>query len=285
MSALIATEVRPSIVTWTLGGDVIHTAYGTNCTAIIGDRGVILVDPLIAPAHARLIEEALRVRTRAPVRFVVLTHHHTDHALGSAWFAAQGAAVVAHRACAECIAAEHEGLIAARRARAETSELFADAVPVQPSVTFDDGLSLHLDGLEVEIWHHGWGHTPGDAFLYVPAERVAISGDLLFAGYHYNYEDASLPGARKGLEALRALDAEVFVPGHGAVGGPELMERQAEYHDAVEQIVYDAASAASDDTALADALRGRFPNYRLGIVLPTAIARIKAQATRSPAPP
>jgi cyclase len=114
---------------------------------------------------------------------------------------------------------------------------------------------------------------------------VAISGDLLFAGYHYNYEDASLPGARKGLEALRALDAEVFVPGHGAVGGPELMERQAEYHDAVEQIVYDAASEASDDAALADALRGRFPNYRLGIVLPTAIARIKAQATRSPAPP
>ena len=279
MSALIATEVRPSIVTWTLGGDVIHTAYGTNCTAIIGGDAVMLVDPLIAPAHARLIEEALRGRTSAPVRFIVLTHHHTDHALGSSWFAARGAAVLAHRTCAERIAAEHPGLIASRRARPELRELFEDAVPVAPSVTFDAGLTLHLDDLEVEVWHPGWVHTPGDAFLYVPSERVAICGDLLFNGYHYNYEDASVTGVRKGLEALRALDAEVFVPGHGAVAGVDGVERQAEYHDAVEGIVRGTA-ASEGDAVVIEAIRARFPAYRLGVVLPTAVARFRQAAVR-----
>ncbi len=270
MSALIETLVRSNIVVMTLGGEVMQTAYGTNCTAIIGRDAVILVDPLIAPAPARLIEEAVRARTSAPVRFVVLTHHHTDHALGSSWFARQGALVLAHRVCAERMAAEHPRLIAERRAKPEVRELFADAEPTRPSVTFDEGLTLHVDDLEVEVWHPGWVHTPGDAFLYVPGERVAICGDLLFNDYHYNYEDASPTGIRKGLEALRALDAEVFVPGHGQPAGVEAIEWQADYHDTVEKIVLEARDTG-DEGAVIEAIRARFPDYRLGIILSTAV--------------
>lgn len=283
MSTLIETPVRPNIVVLTLGGEVMHTAYGTNCTAIIGADAVILVDPLIAPASARQVEQAVRARTSAPVRFVVLTHHHTDHALGSSWFARQGALVIAHRVCAERMAAEHPGLIAERRAQPELRELFADAEPTRPSVTFDESLTLHVDDLEVEVWHPGWGHTPGDAFLYVPGERVAICGDLVFNGYHYNYEDASPEGVRKGLEALRALDADTFVPGHGQVGGPEALARQAEYHDAVESIVRGAVTSASE-ASIAEALRGRFAGYRLDVVLPAAVARFRQTAVRGAGP-
>lgn len=279
MSTLTETPVRPNIVVMTLGGEVIHTAYGTNCTAILGRDAVILVDPLIAPAPARLIEQAVRARTSAPVRFVVLTHHHTDHALGSSWFARQGAAVIAHRACAERMAAEHPGLIAERRAKPELRELFADAEPTRPSVTFDESLTLRVDDLEVEVWHPGWVHTPGDAFLYVPAERVAICGDLLFNGYHYNYEDASPTGVRKGLEALRALDAEVFVPGHGPAAGAEAISRQADYHDTVEQIVRETRDAV-DEGAVIEAIRARFPDYRLGIILSTAVRLFRQSSAR-----
>ncbi|MBI3997875.1 MAG: hypothetical protein HY355_02500, partial [Armatimonadetes bacterium] len=58
MNPLTETRLRPEIVVWTLGGDEMHTAYGTNCTGILGQDGVLLVDPLIAPTHARLIEVA-----------------------------------------------------------------------------------------------------------------------------------------------------------------------------------------------------------------------------------
>lgn len=276
MSALSETVVRPGVVVWTLGGESMDTSYGTNCTAILDPDGVILVDPLIAPACARMIEAALRGRTAAPVRAVVLTHHHTDHALGSSYFADQGIPVLAHRACRERMAAEHPGLIASRRENPRTRELFADAESRLPTVTFDEGVTLYIGRLEAEIWHPGWAHTPGDAFVFVPSERVAICGDLLWNGYHYNYEDASLPGIRRGLDALRALDADVFIPGHGAPADAATIDENAAYHDTVESIVRDAGDR--DAAAVAADLRARFPGHRLDIVVPTAVARVRATA-------
>src|SRR3990172_5850752 len=112
---LAETPVRPNVFVWTLGGETMLSSYGTNCVGVIGRGAVLLVDPLIAPAHARLVEQALRRHTSAPVRLVALTHHHTDHTLGGAWFAGQGATIIAHRACREGMAAEHPALLEARR--------------------------------------------------------------------------------------------------------------------------------------------------------------------------
>jgi cyclase len=279
VSTLSETVVRPGIVVWTLGGETIETSYGTNCTALLDPDGVILVDPLIAPVCARMVEAALRVHTAAPVRAVVLTHHHTDHALGSSYFADQGIPVVAHRACRERMAAEHPGLIQRRRENPHTRELFADAESRLPSVTFDDGVTLYVGSLEAEIWHPGWAHTPGDAFVFVPAARVAICGDLLWNGYHYNYEDASLPGIRRGLDALRALDADVFIPGHGAPADAAAIDVNAAYHDGVEAIVREAGDR--DAAEVAADLLARFPDHRLDIVVPTAVARVRAQVLQA----
>ena len=272
---LTETRVRDDILVFSLGGDTLPSSYGTNAVAVIGERAILLVDPLIAPSHGRLIETALRRHTDAPVRYVVFTHHHTDHSLGAAVFEDRGAALIGHRACRERMAEEHPDLIAARQAQPGMAELFADARPVLPSITFDDGLVLHVGGVEVEIWHPGWAHTPGDAFLFVPNARVAICGDLLFAGYHHNYEHASLPGVREGLRALRALDADVFIPGHGAPGGLDLLDAQGAYHDTVAAIVAEAMEAGRDDEAAAAAIRERFPDHRLGIVLPTTVTRLR----------
>lgn len=275
VTTLAETQVRDNVVVWTLGGDSMDTSFGTNCIAVLGTDAVLLVDPLIAPAHARQIDGALKEMTDAPVRYVVLTHHHTDHALGSSYFASQEAVVIAHRACRELMAAEHPGLIAQRRAQPELRDLFADAEAVLPSITFDQGLVLHAGGIEVEVWHPGWAHTPGDAFLFLPEMSVAICGDLLFTDYHYNYEHASVTGARKGLQALAALDADTFIPGHGAVSGQDALDAQARYHDAVEATVSTGLAAGKDDAAIAEDLRARFPNYRLGIVIPDAVRTMK----------
>lgn len=274
---LTETRVHDAIIVLTLGGDTMASSFGTNAVAVLGERAVLLVDPLIAPAHGRLIASALRAHTEAPVRHVVFTHHHTDHSLGAAAFLDQGAALIAHRACRDAMEAEHPALIAARQAQPATAELFADARPVLPSVTFEEGLTLHVGEIEVEVWHPGWAHTPGDAFLFVPEARVAICGDLLFAGYHYNYENASLDGVRKGLRALRSLDADVFIPGHGAPGGSELLDAQEAYHDTVERIVTETMEAGGDDSSAAAALLAQMPGRPLEMVVPGGVARIREQ--------
>jgi cyclase len=276
MADLQETRIRDNVVTWTLGGDTIQTAFGTNAVAVIGDDAVLVVDPLIAPAYGHRLAQKLRALTEAPVRYVVFTHHHTDHTWGAAPFEDDGAVLVGHRECRERMLAEHEAILERRKAQDEIADLFADARMVLPSVTFDEGLSLHVGGVEVEVWHPGAAHTPGDAFCFLPAERVAVCGDLVFAGYHYNYEDASPDGVRAGLRALESLDADVFIPGHGAPGGPELLAAQAAYHDAVRDII--TAGAERDDEALLQDLRARFPDYRLDLVLSTAVTRLRASA-------
>lgn len=271
---IVETQVTNRIFVWTLGGDEIITSYGANCVGILGSDAVVLIDPLIAPAHARLVDAALREKTSAPVRFVVLTHHHTDHAMGAAYFAAQGAVLVSHRECRDRMAAEHPGLIETRRKDTALQPLFADAGSALPEITFDEGLVLYLDDLEIEVWHPAWAHTPGDAFLYLPDERVAICGDLIFHQYHYNFEDALPDGVREGLRALRALDADVFIPGHGAAGGEELVDLQVQYLEQVAAVIAGARAEGAADEDIAARIAAAFPDYRLRIVIPYAVQRL-----------
>ena len=268
------TELRDNIWVWTLGGDRIETSYGANCTAVAGREAVLLVDPLIAPAHARLVEAALSTKTRLPVRFVVLTHHHTDHALGAGWFAGKGTTVVAHRACQEAMAAEHPKLIEARRKVPALAELFADARPCRPSFDYqDEVLTFDLGDCVARVFHPGPGHTAGDTVVHFDDESVAVCGDLVSAGYHVNYEDAALADLERGLEVLRNLGARSYVPGHGVVGGAELLDDQLRYHRAV------AEAASVDDPAEArEGLRSRFPEHLLEEVLAASLARWREEA-------
>ena len=265
---LAETRVREDVLVFTLGGDTIATSYGANCTAVLGRTAVLLVDPFIAPAHARLLEERLGEKTTAPVRHVVLTHHHTDHALGAGWFAARGATVHAHRACRERMAAEHPGLIASRRRQPEIASLFRDAEPHLPASVFDESLTLDLDGRPVRVLHPGHNHTPGDAVVHLPESDIVVCGDLVSSGYHVNYEDADLGNLENGIRFLRSLGARTCVPGHGAAGGPELLESQARYHAAIRK-----AAASSADAAALDEIRSIFPGYLLEEVVPAALAK------------
>jgi cyclase len=250
---LIETPVRPNVFVYAFrGGETIADSYGANCTAVVGRDAVLLVDPLIAPAHARRVEAAVASRTRTPVRFVVLTHHHTDHALGSSHFARQGAAVVAHPACAARMAAEHPGLVAARRADPSLAGLFADAEPADATVLVESADTIDLGGTRARILHTGHGHTPGDIAVHLPEESVGICGDLVSNGYHVNYEDAAVAGLARGLETLASFGCRTYIPGHGLPAGPELLAAQARYH------------ALAGNPAR---LRQEFPTHLLGMVL------------------
>ncbi|MGH9440641.1 MAG: MBL fold metallo-hydrolase [Thermoanaerobaculia bacterium] len=264
---------------WTLGGDQITSSYGANCVGILGDDGVLLVDPLIAPAHAKLVEAALRKQTDAPVRFVLLTHHHTDHALGSSWFARQGAAVIAHEACRRGMEQHHPALLAQRRKDPELAKLFSDAETILPTITFPATLTLDLGGVEARILHPGHGHTPGDAVLFLPGESVAVCGDLVSSGYHVNFEDASLPGATAGLEFLASLGAETYVPGHGRASGKTILEDQKWYHAAIDEAVREGDAGGRDLAETTGVLKKLFPGFLLEMVLPETVARLSPRRT------
>lgn len=253
-------RLRDNVWTWTAGGDRVETSYGANCTAVVGQESVLVVDPLIAPAFARRVEDALASKTSLPVRHVVLTHHHTDHALGASWFGGKGAAVLAHPACRAAMAAEHPGLVDARRRIPELEALFRDAEPHVPGSLVEDEERIDLGGTTALVFHPGPGHTRGDLVVHFARESLAVCGDLASVGYHVNYEDAVLDGLARGLDELSRLAASTFVPGHGPPGGPEILEHQRGYHEAV--------ARARD----AGEIAGRYPGYALEELLPHSLA-------------
>src|SRR5512138_3785516 len=263
---LTETVLSPRCVVLTLGGDTPLTSWGANCLAVAGRDATLVVDPLIAPAHARLVEAALARRGFPPVRHVALTHHHTDHALGAGYFAARGASVACHARCAEAMAAQHAGTIAARRRDPALAPLFADAEPYEPSAPFGTSVTLDLGGVAAVVTHLGPGHTPGDAVVVIEAEGYAAVGDLVFHGYHYNYEEADAGALEFRLEQLASLAVARFVPGHGAAGGREILEAQARYHAEVGRLV----RGAGDAQAARAAVLARFPALLLEMAVESA---------------
>lgn len=268
------TRVNDRVFVFSRGGDSLSESFGANCTAILGASGVLLVDPLIAPAEAACVAEAVSAHTLLPIRFVVLTHHHTDHALGAGLFARRGVPVVAHRACGERMALEHPDLVAERRGRPELRVLFADAEPYDPSVTFDDRVTLDLGDLRVDVVHPGHGHTPGDALVWIPSQGVLVTGDLVSNGYHVNYEHADRARLASGLDHLRSLSPKFVVPGHGAVAGAAEIDRQAEYHGETERVVREGRAAGRSSEEIVNELVARFPDHVLSIVLSDTVASV-----------
>jgi cyclase len=220
-------RLSPRVYAWVGAGG------GTNAGVIIGDRGVAVVDALLTPTAGRNLRERIRAVTSLPVRFLVNTHYHGDHTFGNQAFAPE-AVVIGHRRA-------REGLL---RLGAEQLDFFRRRQPLlaaefdrvrltPPDLTIDQGCTLHLGGLEVELRYVGPAHTDGDLVVWVPGEGVLFTGDLVFNGWFPTASEADIDGWVRALAELGRYSARIVVPGHGPPGGPEVMATLQEYFETV----------------------------------------------------
>jgi glyoxylase-like metal-dependent hydrolase (beta-lactamase superfamily II) len=272
--ALDETRLTEHVSVFTHGGETLLESYGSNATVFFGKGAVVVVDPFVAPRQAAALGARLAERTPDPVTHVVLTHHHTDHALGASFFAALGADVIAHEAAAWRMAAEHGPLIAERRRDPALGGLFDGAEPYAPGRLVRDSLAFEAGGIRFDVFHPGHAHTPGDLCIYVPALGVLVSGDLVSTGYHPNLEDADVAGWKAALARLHGIPYWTLVPGHGPAGGREAVEEQIAYFDAAERTVKEAAEFGFDAV---DALKAAFPDRLLAAVLPDVVKALSAR--------
>ena len=99
-----------------------------------------------------------------------------------------------------------------------------------PKQTFDKSpFVLKDDTREVRFHYFGWAHTRGDGFVYLPKEKLLCTGDAATNG-PYNYTaDANIANWPKVIAAAQKLDVQHELPGHGGLGGKEILDGQARF--------------------------------------------------------
>ncbi len=202
-----------------------HDRGLSNNSWIVLDDYVVVVDANYPEGAAEVIA-AVRQTTDKPVRFVVDTHFHPDHAFGNRLWADQGATIVAQKGTYEELKATGEARWATEAA---TRRDVAATTLKLPDVTYDDRLTFAGKGREVDLLYFGPAHTHGDTLVWLPKDRILMTGDVCVNG-SFNYVADSDIGAWIGvLEKAKALGARIVVPGHGPVGGPEIIADQEAY--------------------------------------------------------
>ena len=124
---------------------------------------------------------------------------------------------------------------------------------------------LHRGDREIQILFLGRGHTAGDVVVYLPKERVVATGDLLVNGTSY-LGDAFFTEWIQTIEALKQLDFDTVLPGHGAAftGKAQLNHWQAYLKDFWEQAQkFHQAGTPWEEAAKQVDLRGNVINYPL----------------------
>lgn len=233
--------------------DGVYHAIGTGALAVVGnasiivnDTDVIVVDDHVSPAAAWVLLDELKEITKKPVTTVINTHFHFDHAHGNQIFD-PGVQIIGHEFTRRMLLSNSIGMplyqnyvtglptqIDALRKRIDSeSDAAAKAKlrtqlqvtennlasqkelkPTPPNVTLTTQMTLHRGDREIQIRFLGRGHTAGDVVVYLPKEKVVMTGDFLTAGLS-NMSDSYPSEWVASLDALKKLDFDTVLPGHG----------------------------------------------------------------------
>lgn len=260
---------------------------GANAGFVIGDDGVVVIDTFAsADAATRLLAD-IRMRTAAPVKFVVNTHYHADHAAGNAVFANAGATVVAQRNVRGWIHTENLKFLGPNPKPEQKA--FIDSLRA-PVVGYEQALDLYIGSREVRIRSFP-GHTGGDSVVLVPDARVAFGGDLFWRNTAPNMIDASTTPWIATLESLsKSAASYTFVPGHGDVGNAGDLTAFRDYLVTLQKAVADAQSQRLTGDALVKAVMPRLSQQYgqlqfFAVLAPANIAQMDTELSGKKAVP
>ncbi len=283
--------------------DGVYHAVGTgslvvmsNATIIEGDTDVLVVDSQVAPSGAWALREELKAITPKPIRWVVNSHFHFDHSHGNQIYGPE-VQIIGHEFARQQILAGKSqdsparefyvgGIPAtiksleARLAAATDAKTRAtiqenldvqraflegtNAVrPTPPTITLNNTMTLYRGSREIKLLFLGRAHTAGDVIVYLPKEKIIATGDLLVEGTSY-MGDAFFTEWIQTIEALKQLDFDTVLPGHGQAfkGKTKLDHWQAYLRDFWGQAQkFHQAGTPWEDAAKQVDLRGNAVNY------------------------
>jgi glyoxylase-like metal-dependent hydrolase (beta-lactamase superfamily II) len=223
-----------------------------NSVAILTDEGVLVFDSGTTPETAATVLAEIRKLTDKPVRYLVNSHWHWDHWGGNETYLAAfpGLQILTHEktrelmltveprwndkglkqdlpqfldgfekqiAAAKAKNAPPERIQAAEQRLAVDRNFLAQKLALHktyPNVTFAESMTIFMGGREIQLLH-AQAITTGDTYLYLPKEKVLVTGDILLSPYPFAIGGTYPAEWLKTLEKFAALSPNIIIPGHG----------------------------------------------------------------------
>ena len=242
---------EPAIAKFREGIYLIRTNGSGNITVFTSDDAVLLVDSKLTNEYDKVLP-LLRSVTNKPIRYLINTHFHLDHTGGNIGFAGLGAQI-----------------IATGNTRARLSKTQQTGLPV---ITFDDHMDVYFGGKTLKLYYYGRGHTDGDLVIYIPEEKLVMTGDL-FAGWgpsirliDYN-GGGSLVQWPATLDKVMALDFDTVIPGHSGVTDRAHVKAYLDENRRMLDLIRMLRGAGKDPKEITTAVQMEFGNMAF-VVLP-----------------
>ncbi|MBD0332960.1 MAG: MBL fold metallo-hydrolase [Chitinophagaceae bacterium] len=250
------------------------------CNAGVVDLGkeVLVFDPFMTPQAATDLLKFINTTIKKPVRFVVNSHAHNDHIRGNQVF--KNATIIATPVIRETIAKTEPLEIADEKEYAPARMRYYDSIGIEkdkwqavedslwrgyfegilkshpilkttlPNFVFTDSLTIYGDKTIVKLVSFGDGHTASDVFMFLPKEKIAFMGDLLFTEFHPWIGDSKLKNWITYLQRVNTLNITTLVSGHGPPGNSGDLDKMISYLGAVRRIANELNSPEVTDEAI-----------------------------------
>ncbi len=218
--------------------------FTTVSLFVVTSQGVLVADGQGSLAETRRLVENIAEITDQPITHVVVCSDHGDHTAGNAAFP-EDAVFLAHPTSRANL-----------QASANRPNRPADAAPVRiPTELVEDTKVLQMGDKEIQLLFLGRAHTGGDLVVYLPEEKILFMSET--------YLNRIVPAMRSAhpsewvamIERAQAMDVDIYVPGHGFVESPEVLEEELEtYRAAVEQVIAEGKRLHDAGVSVEDAV-------------------------------
>ena len=178
-------------------------SFAANAAIVVGRDSVLVIDTLISAKEGARFLADIRKVTNRPIKYVVNTHTHLDHALGNCVFAKLGATVISHDADRASLATQGADILKNASNYGLKPEDMVGTEIVVPTLSFSDQLTIDMGVEDVHLIRTAPSHTAGSLVVYLPTKKLLFSGDILFTDFHPFMADGDISVVIKASTSIK----------------------------------------------------------------------------------
>jgi len=236
--------------------------FWTNSVIIEGEHEVMLVDAQLTKTSAEKVLQQIK-ETKKPLSIVYISHEHADHFLGLEVFreAYPGVRIIANSAVTDRINKVYQEKVDKWK-----KILGSGATSQVVAIEKFDGNFIEFEGSKIELFKDVQGDTDENTMLWIPGQRVLISGDVLFNNMHVYTAETDSKAREKWLNSIskiRELKPSVVIPGHSKVGAPLDATTAVDFTENYLLAFDEELKRAKDPDSFITTMKERFPSAGL----------------------